>query len=254
MNKLTYFSACSFSRAIILLLDELKINYERNEILQYDLLISKYHKINSFYPIFEDKYCNNEIDASISVSGFESRAIVNENNNVKIIKISSFLAINEYIFEKYGFDYKYLYGNDIVERIKINEMIWWLTHELYENSLSILVYEKHLKSFEKNLLDNSPNSFIVRKAELKLREILLSVQDKIRENEFCAIQNVTYADFFLLAQISILDYMNMINWNFDLCILKKWYLIMKSRPNFRNILKLRISGFKPNKNYFSIDD
>jgi glutathione S-transferase len=250
-KKLTYFSICPFSRSIILLLDELKINYEKNEINDTKLLISKYHKKNSFYPIFEEFSISG--DSENLFEKFETIDQIKNFQNLEKIKVSSFLAVNEYIFEKYGTQYKYLYGENFLDRIKINEMIWWLTQEFYENCLSTLIYEKYLKSFELHLIDHSPDSSKVRMAEMKLKELLLAAQIKIKENEFCATEIITYADFLLAAQISILDYMYLINWNFNLSYLKKWYLIMKSRPNFKNILKLRIMGFRPSEHYYLID-
>lgn len=235
---LQYFSACPFSRSIILLLDELRLEYQRNEILDIKLLISKYHKQNTFYPIYEE------------IEDFE-----NDNQIItqKKIKISSFLSINNYLIKKYSTHYEYLSGENMFEKSKIDEMIWWLLFEFYNDSFSIIIYEKYLKAFESSLLNHSPDSIKVRMAELKLKELLFSCDIKIKETGFCATESITCADLLLASMISILDYMDLINWNSNILNLKKWYLIMKSRPNFKNILKSRIFGVRPNQNYAIID-
>jgi glutathione S-transferase len=234
--RLSYFSSCPFSRAVILILDELKIEYEMNEINDFKIIISKYHKANNFYPILED---------------FSSNNIENEKTYKKI---SSFLAINEYLNYKFNKNEENsLYGKNINDKIQISESIWWMMHDIYQNCFSVIIYEKYLKAFEFELYDKSPNSFNVRMCELKLKEILMTCELKIKEQNFIATDFLTYSDFLLSSFISILDYMNLIDWGLNLINLKKWYLIIKSRPNFKKILKLRIAGMRPNQKYFLID-
>lgn len=229
MRELHYFSICPFSRAIVLLIQEIKIECQLIENNNIYNLISKYHHLNSHFPVLK------------------------ENINLIDCEVKSILAISEYLIEKYGANYQYLMGGQDLERAKIRQNLWWLFQEFYQNITAVLIYENVLKAFEIDLIDKSPDSFRVRKAQMYLKESLYQIQKNLQKQDFCAGDTISFADFVLAAQISVLDYMNLINWSMDLALLKKWYIVIKCRPNFKLLLNWRVPGFKPSMNYALVD-
>jgi glutathione S-transferase len=74
----------------------------------------------------------------------------------------------------------------------------------------------------------------------------------LEKNSNLVLDKLTIADLVAASHISILDYLGEIDWRSHPKI-KDWYLIIKSRPSFRQILKDYIIGIVPSKNYYDLD-
>jgi glutathione S-transferase len=64
--------------------------------------------------------------------------------------------------------------------------------------------------------------------------------------------NFSLADIAAAAQISCVDYVGSIKWD-DYPIVKDWYVRIKSRPSFRDILADRIPNIAPPPYYQELD-
>ena len=64
--------------------------------------------------------------------------------------------------------------------------------------------------------------------------------------------DLTYFDFLAAANLSILDYLGLLNFKSHENI-KEWYSKIKSRPSFKTLLKDQIVGLNPHQNYQNID-
>ena len=63
---------------------------------------------------------------------------------------------------------------------------------------------------------------------------------------------ITIADMAAAAQISCVDYTGTIDWE-QYPIAKDWYVRIKSRPSFREILDDRVPDMPPAKHYANLD-
>ncbi|MEO0348113.1 MAG: hypothetical protein AAF153_02050, partial [Pseudomonadota bacterium] len=52
--------------------------------------------------------------------------------------------------------------------------------------------------------------------------------------------------------VSLLDYFDEIDWS-KYQALAEWYMVIKSRPNFKKLLNQSIYGFKPPNHYNKLD-
>ena len=229
MYELHYFNLCPFARSVVLLLNELHIDFKHVEEKNYSNIFLGLNSIEK----------KNFFDSTILVSDNE--------------KISGSMPIAEYFAELNDNNKNILFGNSIIERSRVRSFIFWVEHDFFHNILKVILYEKIFKNYDTNLVNHSPNSNLIRETEANLKRYLLHVQSILENNEYCAGDKISLADFVLASNISILDYFNHIIWGINLKRLKHWYLIVKSRPNFKNILNMRILGFHSSKQYVCMD-
>ncbi|MDR0572080.1 MAG: glutathione S-transferase domain-containing protein [Rickettsiales bacterium] len=65
-------------------------------------------------------------------------------------------------------------------------------------------------------------------------------------------ENFSIADIAAMAQISILDYLSLIEWEKHEKF-KEWYISIKQKIGFRKILEDIVFGFKPGATYKKLD-
>ena len=230
MFELHYLNLCPFSRAVILLLNELGAQYKFTE-----------------ERIYTDMFMRYESGDKKNFSNYP-KLIVNDN-----LKLVGFYSISEYmsdINENYS---KILFGEDANSKAECRMQIEWLERNLFENITKVILYEKIFKNYDDVSKNKSPDSLLIRETEANLKKYLFYIQSILEDSEYLAGNRVSLADFVLASHISILDYFNHIIWGIGLKRLKHWYLIIKSRPNFKNLLQMKIQGFHSSKQYASVD-
>jgi glutathione S-transferase len=233
MKKLHFLEVCPFSRTMLLVLNEL--NFECKLIAQTNL--NNINQKSSFYEsdklyYMDFPYLVDDRDEKFEVKGRQ--------------------AITEYLIESnqnYG---NYLLGKSFNIRAEIRYLTSWVENDFYANVVKVILYEKLLKNFD-NLANREPNSNLLRDAESILKKYFVYIQTILEKSEYFGSDFISLSDFALAANISILDYFDLIEWGVSLKRLKHWYLIMKSRPNFKLLTKIKFSGFKQSKQYALID-
>ena len=233
MKKLHFLEICPFSRTMLLAVHEL--NIECKLIAQTNLY--NLNQRSSFYENDKLYY----LDFPYLTEDEDER-----------FEIKGRYAITEYFIEKNQCFGNYLLGESLIVRANIRYLISWVENDFYENVVKIILYEKLLKNFD-NLVNREPNSTLLRDAESILKKYLLYIQNILEKSEYFGSDIINLADFALAANISILDYFDLIEWGLNLKRLKHWYLIMKSRPNFKLLTKMKFNGFKQSKQYALID-
>lgn len=230
MRELHFLEICPFSRTILLLINELNLGCDF--ISENNL-----HNINqkSFFNKDGKKYY------------FDFPCLVE--NDVKIIGRQ---AISEYIFENNTKYRDYLLGDSVEKRANVRFLVDWLENDFYVHIVRVVLYEKVLRNFDM-MANRSPDSNALRNAESMIKKYLFRLQSMLEKSEYLAGEFITLADFVLAANISILDYFDLISWDLIFKRLKYWYLIIKSRPNFRSIIKMKFFGFKQSRQYALID-
>jgi glutathione S-transferase len=233
MKKLHFLEICPFSRTAVLIINEL--NLECKLIAQTNL-----YNINQKSLFYENNKLYYMDFPYLTEDEFED------------FKIKGRLAIVEYLVEINQYFGNHLLGKSSINRAKVRYLTSWVEDDFYENVVKIILYEKFLKNFD-NLVNREPNSNLLRDAEYALKKYLIYIQSILEKSEYFGGEFISLADFSLASNISILDYFDLIEWNINLKRLKHWYLIIKSRPNFKLLLKMKFSGFKQSKQYALID-
>ena len=108
--------------------------------------------------------------------------------------------------------------------------------------------EKILKVYQNSL----PDSELIRIARSNLKYHMDYFNYLISNNDFFVNDTISYADFYYASSLSVLDYIDELNF-YEFEKLKNLYLVIKSRPSFKKILKDRIIGINPSINYHKID-
>ncbi len=157
-------------------------------------------------------------------------------------KISGFLAISNYIndVKKIKSSSSIMEANRIAERFNtffFADVTWRL------------VYEKVVKKYVSN---RSPDSSAIRYALNSIDLYFEELSWLIDHRTWLAGENFSIADIVVASHISCIDYLNEINWS-DFESVKNWYMSVKCRPSFQPLLKDRIQGISPSKNYSLLD-
>ncbi|MBN9542958.1 MAG: glutathione S-transferase family protein [Alphaproteobacteria bacterium] len=225
-NILYYHSVCPKSRFVRILMQELDFEAE--------IKIEEYWK-------FRDNFLkiNPAGDLPILVTK-------NEKTNKPQI-ITGIFAIFEYVIHHR--QNNFLIDQNQYNMAEVRRLIEWCTVKMYNEVTMPLINEKIICYYRK---DNSPNSQIIRNAKHNLNFHLEYLSMLLSENDWVAGNKISAADLFFASHISTLDYLGEISWpNYQ--TLKHWYMLIKSRPSFRNILNEKITGFAPSNSYELLD-
>ena len=99
---------------------------------------------------------------------------------------------------------------------------------------------------------SAPDSTALRRGAHALRGVLTYL------NAICEMQNyligrqITVVDLAAAAHLSALDYFGDVPWD-SVPDLREWYVRLKSRPSFRDLLADRLSGKQPVTHYADLD-
>jgi len=138
---------------------------------------------------------------------------------------------------------------DEKKRYEIRRIVNWFEFIFKRDVIEPILYEKIFKRFEEK---KNPDSKNIRKALENLKFNLSYFEHLIGDYDYIVGDKITYADLFFASSISVLDYMDELNFrNFNKS--KDLYLKIKSRPSFKSVLKDRIVGVSPNKKYMEFD-
>ena len=143
----------------------------------------------------------------------------------------------------------HLFPNNIFERAKIRSTIRWFNQKFNSEVLKYIIDEKVIKLLARI---GSPNTNTLRDVRQNIKFHLQFINKLLEKNSNLVLDKLTIADLVAASHVSILDYLGEIDWQSNPKI-KDWYLIIKSRPSFRQILKDYIIGIVPSKNYYDLD-
>ena len=222
MYLLHHYFLCASSRFVRLILDEYKLSYRlQNENFwepQKNFLMKN---PGGYFPIL--------VDAS---------------NNCHIVGSSVCL---EYLGEKYD-ENKFL-PNCYQTRAEIRRIVYWIENIFNKEVLNPLLKEKIYKRFDESL---NSDTDIIRNSLSHLKFHLGYFNHLMQNQDWIVGEKVSYADLCVASSLSVLDYLGELNFNKNEKI-KDLYFKVKSRPSFKNILKDKIVGINPSKNYLNFD-
>ena len=222
--KLAYYNFCPFSRALRIALLEKNIPFSLDnlnpwESMQEDIVVSPVGNI----PVLCD-----EID----------------DHKFKIISAS---AAYEYLED--GYHDTTLYGEEVLIRAEVRRLISWMDSDFFPNVSSKLIDEKIIK----RLSDAEfPNSVSISDAFAYLPYHMEYIDFLTGKRKWIAGDDFSMADIVAGAHLSIIDYLGDINWG-EYPNVKNWYVKLKSRPSFQEMLGDNIGSIIPSDSYRNLD-
>ncbi|MAI74990.1 MAG: hypothetical protein CMN46_02360 [SAR116 cluster bacterium] len=221
MFTLYHYQLCPSSRFIRILLDEFKIEH----ITQLE---------NYWKP--QDEF--------LLINPAGHLPVLIDNSNFPII---GFNACVEYIRDM---DLKpNIFPDDYRKKAEIYRLYHWFDTLFKKEVLDPIIYEKVFSRVIENL---TPNSINLRNGMQNLVFHIRYLEHLLKDKDFLVLDTITSCDFFAAANLSVLDYLGLLNLD-DYPKLKVWYFKLKSRPSFKNILKDYIVGLTPHENYKLLD-
>jgi glutathione S-transferase len=148
------------------------------------------------------------------------------------------------------FGYFDLMAVNTTEEYEIQRLHMWFDKKFFNEVTDYIIDEMFLNTFKKN--GETPNMDKIMVAlenfekHLKYAEFLLS------KRKYLGGENFSIADIAAVAQVSVLDYLSLVEWERHEKF-KEWYISIKQKIGFRKILEDVILGFKPGTTYNKLD-
>ena len=142
-----------------------------------------------------------------------------------------------------------LIGEDPLAKAEARRILNWFSKKFYKEVEEFIVYEKIIKGF---IGKGQPNSNTLRVGRKNLKIHVDYVNWLSKQRDWLAGKHFSIADIAAAANFSILDYLGEVYW-YDYPYAKEWYVRVKSRPSFRDILLDKVPGMLPVKHYNNLD-
>lgn len=165
--------------------------------------------------------------------------------------ISGATAIVEYL-EETSTEMK-LMPSDPHARAEMRRLIDWFDRKFAVEVSDGLIFEKVTRRFLSSAEGGgAPDMVVVRAALHNLRYHLDYICFLMEERNWLAGEEMTLADLTAAAHLSCLDYVGDVPWA-QYQGAKDWYVRIKSRPGFRQLLADHVAGMPPPKLYANLD-
>ena len=161
--------------------------------------------------------------------------------------ISGATAISEYLDEIHP--NPPLLGASPLERAEVRRLCHWFDAKFNVEVTVNLVEEKITKRF---LGLGSPDSKAIRAGLSNIKHHLDYITYLVERRDWLAGERISLADLTAGAHISSVDYLGDVPWE-NYPLVKDWYVRIKSRPGFRQLLHDAIPGVAPPKHYADLD-
>ena len=156
-------------------------------------------------------------------------------------------AIAEY-FDDIMPDTTLISGNP-AERAEIRRLFDWLSGRFEREVVQPLINERLIRRMTG---EGVPSSVVIRTALSNLSVHLAYFNHLAERRQRLGGAKMSIADLMAAASLSVLDFMNDMNWD-DWAELKIWYARIKSRPAFRALLADQVTGITPPGHYTNLD-
>ncbi len=142
-----------------------------------------------------------------------------------------------------------LIGETPAERAETRRLAAWFDRKFHAEVFQNLVGEKLTKRF---LGLGQPDSAAIRAGLSNIRTHLDYIAYLMEARRWLAGDRLTFADLAAAAQLSVVDYIGDVPWDYN-PEARDWYARIKSRPSFRALLADRIPGVPPSSHYADLD-
>lgn len=165
--------------------------------------------------------------------------------------VSGGMPIVEYLEEAVP-EVKLLPG-DAQARAEARRLVDWFDRKFAAEVSDGLIFEKVTRRFlSASEGGGAPDMAVVRAALHNLRYHLDYISYLMEERRWLAGEEMTLADLTAAAHLSCLDYVGDVPWS-QFQGAKDWYVRIKSRPGFRQLLADHVPGMPPPKLYANLD-
>jgi glutathione S-transferase len=146
-----------------------------------------------------------------------------------------------------------LFPADVHDRAETRRLVDWFDRKFAAEVSEGLIFEKVARRFlGSSEGGGAPDMSVVRAALHNLRYHLDYISYLMEDRRWLAGEMMTLADLTAAAHLSCLDYVGDVPWS-QYVGAKDWYVRIKSRPGFRQILADHIPGMPPPKVYANLD-
>lgn len=156
-------------------------------------------------------------------------------------------AISEFLDERYP-EIQF-FGTSAEEHAEVRRLVEWFDVKFDREVTQLLLFEK---LFKRLMGYGEPSSEAIRAGKKNLHFHLDYLAHLLSTRNWLAGEYLTLADITAAAHLSSLDYFGDVPWEYNNAV-KEWYMLLKSRPCFREILEDRIHGYKPPEHYTDLD-
>ena len=156
-------------------------------------------------------------------------------------------TIIEYLRMKYPVHT--LVNGDIEQRINVLKYSEFFDTKFYEDVVKPILNERVYVFYKKKRVADVN---VIKMARINCKEYLNFAENILKKRDYIAGSSFSFADLSLACQLSSLDYLGEIDWQLY-PILKEWYMPIKSKPAFRDILYDIIPDFRPSAWYRELD-
>ena len=156
-------------------------------------------------------------------------------------------AILEYLDETYPDPP--LTPGQIVPRSETRWVMGWLERGFDLEVNQTLLNERIL---QRVMRSGTPNTDMLRKGSKALAVYMRNIEAMTAVRPYLSGDSFSLADICLASHLSCHDYFNDVPWS-QYPMAADWYIRMKSRSSFREILQDRVSGVEPAENYSKLD-
>lgn len=227
MRVVHHYPLCPYSRKVRLCLAEKKLDFT-SEIVNF------WEKKPDYLQINPQGY----VPALVDLNG----SVILDSN-----------AITEYLEEAYP-DRK-LYPEELLSRAEVRRLINWFDTRFANEVSLVLLWEKVIKSQYAKVngqKSEAPNSALIRHIKSLLSSYMEYIAWLVDRRNWIAGDNFSMADITVAAHISTVDYFGDVNWDkFE--NVKSWFMRIKSRPSYRNLLNDKIPSLAPAAHYTELD-
>ena len=157
------------------------------------------------------------------------------------------MVIAEYLDETYP--NPPLIGRDIIERAEARRLTHYFAVDMGGRVTKPILFEKVQKPMARL---GVPDSTAMRTAVQLSSQYLGLIEELYENRNWIAGGSYSLADIAAVAQISVLDYVDLIEWD-RYPVLRRWYARVKSRRAMEAILADRIDGVPPPSHYANVD-
>ena len=221
MRTLYHYPLDAFGRLIRIYLNEKNLEYESSVELPW-----KRKKIFSEYHVFSDLPTIVEKDGML---------------------LEGWYAIIEHLEQTYRS--KSFLGNSQKEKAETRRLLVLFNDMFFADVTRNLIYEKIMKKF---IEKSSPDSASIRRGISALKQYMEHISWFVDHRNWLAGDEFSLADMAAAAQISCIDYAGSIEWD-SVPTVKDWYVRVKSRPSFRDLLNDRVGSMIPPDYYSKLD-
>lgn len=217
MNQwvLYHYPLCPFSRKFRIILKEKKVDFQ--------LIVENYWERNKNF-------------LAMNPAGNTPVLFNNESRNC----YAGNYALFEFIEQNFN-EYKIL-CDDYYQNYRARAIAEWFDNKFFNEVTKYLIEEKIMKQVTKNINAAPPNSAAIRASKKNITRHLDYLSFLLKDGSgYLNGERVGLADFAAAAQLSVLDYMGDVPWEYNYTV-KIWYALLKSRPSFKTILQDEVGG------------